>query len=90
METAFERGWQRLPDKALLDAAERAGFEVLITTDQNLRDQQPLDERQLSILVLMTTDWRTIRRHADLVTAAVSSLRPGGYVELSFPFSSRR
>jgi hypothetical protein len=31
--TAYEQGWATLTNGALLDAAERAGFEVVITTD---------------------------------------------------------
>ena len=30
-------GWERLANGALLKAAEEAGFELFITTDQNLR-----------------------------------------------------
>jgi len=40
--TAFERGWAALQNGELLSAAEAEGFEVLVTTDQNLRYQQNL------------------------------------------------
>lgn len=83
--TAYERGWQMLQNGDLLAAAEADGFEAIITTDQNLRYQQNLSERQLAILVLSTTDWRRIRLHVDLVTEAVEALTPGAYVELSLP-----
>ena len=39
-ETAQERGWDTLANGDLLDRAEEAGFEVLITTDQGIRYQQ--------------------------------------------------
>ena len=42
VETVFERGWSTLENGRLLAAAEREGFEVLVTTDQNLRYQQNL------------------------------------------------
>jgi hypothetical protein len=83
--TAYERGWQNLENGDLLSAAETAGFEALITTDKNLRYQQNLAGRRLAILVLPTTDWRTIRRHADIVVRAVDDLAAGAYVELAFP-----
>jgi len=41
---AIERGWDRLANGALLDAAEAAGFELLVTADKNLRYQQNLTE----------------------------------------------
>jgi len=34
---AFERRWERLANGSLLDAAESAGFELLITADKSLR-----------------------------------------------------
>jgi hypothetical protein len=42
VHTAFERGWSDLENGALLAAAERRGYELLITTDQNLKYQQNL------------------------------------------------
>ena len=40
VETAFERGWSTLTNGELLAAAEQEGFEVFVTTDRNLQDQQ--------------------------------------------------
>ena len=45
VDTAFERGWSQLRNSALLDRAEKDGYELLITTDQNLRYQQDLAAR---------------------------------------------
>ena len=40
VSTAYEMGWTELDNGALLRAAE-SDFDVLITTDRNLRYQQP-------------------------------------------------
>ena len=37
VETAQQRGRETLPNGALLNAAQDAGFEIIITTDQNIR-----------------------------------------------------
>lgn len=81
--TAYEEGWAELDNGALLEAAE-AVFDVLITTDQNLRHQRRLAGRRLAILVLPTTSWPRIRQCQAQVATAVDALRPGDYVELSF------
>jgi len=82
--TVFENGWSNMQNGELLDAAESAGFEGLVTTDQNLKYQQNLSNRRIAILVLTTTNWTVIERNADRVTDAVESLKPGDYIELAF------
>ncbi|MGH8019838.1 MAG: hypothetical protein ACREIA_16475 [Opitutaceae bacterium] len=85
IETAFERNWGTLQNGDLLSAAESAGFDAIITTDQNLRYQQNLAGRRLAVLVLLTTDWRLIAQHTSYVAAAVAALTRAAYVELGFP-----
>ena len=47
-ETARFANLAGLKNGRLLDAAEAAGFDVLITVDQNIPDQQNLDGRRIS------------------------------------------
>ena len=82
--TVYEQGWSTLSNGALLQRAEQAGYDLLITTDQNLRYQQNLTGRQIAILVLRTTSWPRIRQQADLVLDAVATTTAGSYRELSF------
>lgn len=49
---AMARGWDRLSNSALLKEAERAGFDILLTTDKNIRYQQNLMNRRIAIVVL--------------------------------------
>ena len=85
VETAYERGWSNLKNGDLLSQAESEGFEALITTDQNLRHQQNLSGRRISVVVLMTTNWPRIKNHVGIVVQAIDSLRPGSYEEIQFP-----
>lgn len=59
-------------------------FDLLITTDRNLRYQQNLAGRRLAILVLPTTSWIRIQRHSDDVAHEVESIGPGEYRELAW------
>jgi hypothetical protein len=54
--TAHEMGWGELDNGELLMAAD-SEFDVLVTTDKNLRYQQKLAERRLAVLILPTTSW---------------------------------
>jgi hypothetical protein len=49
---AVERGWERLGNGALLDAAEAAGFEIFVTADKNMRFQQNLAGRKIAVVIL--------------------------------------
>jgi hypothetical protein len=81
VQTAFELGWSRLTNGDLLAAAE-GKFDVLVTTDQNLRYQQSLAGRKLAILVLPTTSWPRLHKRIGEIIEALVSLKAGGYVEL--------
>jgi hypothetical protein len=37
VKTAYEEGWSALSNGDLLTEAENAGYQLLVTTDQNLR-----------------------------------------------------
>jgi len=50
--TAQARGWDRLTNGVLLNAAEEAEFDLLPTTDRRIRYQQNLAGRRIAIIVL--------------------------------------
>jgi len=83
VETAFELGWGTLQNGALIAAAESQGFDVLLTTDKNLRYQQNLAGRRLAVVVLSTTSWPRIRSATAKVLEAVRTARVGSYVEVA-------
>jgi len=83
--TAYERGWSKLKNGELLDIAEKEGFELLITTDLNLRHQQNLQARRIAIIVLSTPSWRRIQRAIPAVVQAVDAASPGSYVQVEIP-----
>jgi hypothetical protein len=83
---AIERGWERISNGELLTKAEAAGFELLITTDKNIRYQQNLDGRKIAIVVLGNSAWRMARRHVDRIVSAVNAATPGSYVQVEIPF----
>ena len=77
--TVFEKGWSTLQNGELLRMAETEEFEVLVTTDQNLKYQQNLSERRIAIVVLMTTSWPRIKRKVTHVVTVINSVKSGDY-----------
>ena len=66
----YEKGWSTLANGELLLAAEQEEFEILVTTDQNIKHQQNLANNRLAIVVLTTTSWPIIQLHLSDVSAA--------------------
>lgn len=83
--TAYERGWSTLRNGELLKEAESDGFEVFVTTDQNLQYQQNIQDRVLAIVVLTTTSWPRIRMAAIHVVTAVNDAKPGQFSVVRVP-----
>lgn len=81
--TAHELGWSRLDNGALIAAVEQAGFEVFVTTDQNLRYQQKLASRRIAVVVILTTSWPRIEADLQPILAAIDSAVPGSYAEIA-------
>ena len=77
IDLAYERGWSNLANGDLLDAAEREGYHLLVTTDQNLQYQQNLAGKQIGIVVLLSTSWPRILMRVDEVRAALDAIAPG-------------
>lgn len=83
---ARARGWGRLENGALLDAAEAAGFEVFVTVDKNLSYQQDLAKRRIAIVVLGKGRWSLIKPHVAQIVAAVNAATPGSFTEVDIPY----
>lgn len=77
VDTAAERGWSDLDNGDLIDNAEQAGYDVLITTDQNLRYQQNLAGRRLAVVVLLSTAWPKVRLRVEAIRTALDQIGPG-------------
>ncbi|HKI05651.1 MAG TPA: hypothetical protein VKK31_26965 [Thermoanaerobaculia bacterium] len=81
--TVYELAWSTLQNGALISQAEASGFEILVTTDQNLRYQQNLSERSLAVVVLLSTSWPKIQAKVAAVVRAVDHATQGSYSEIT-------
>lgn len=67
-----------LKNGRLLDAAEKSGFDVLVTVDQNIPDQQNLTERKIALLILCGRTNR-LRDLSPLIPGAIAALSSIGH-----------
>lgn len=82
VHTAYERRWSTLANGQLIEAADAAGFDLLVTTDRNLRYQQNLADRRIAIIVLSTPSWPRIQGGVPRILRAIDQVAAGGLVEV--------
>jgi len=82
VEETRSRGWDGLRCGELLDRAEAAGFDVLLTTDLNVRFRQNLAGRRIAIVALDDGRWRLISSRLRHIGAAVTAATPGSFTEV--------
>jgi hypothetical protein len=83
ISTAAQQGWATLGNGELLKVAEEAGFDILLTTDKNIRYQQNLSGRKIAIVVLGQQQWPQLRLHVQHVIDTIQAATPGSYAEVA-------
>src|SRR4051812_42280498 len=80
--TAFRAWWSELANGDLIAAADEAGFDMFVTTDQNLKYQQNLEGRRLATVVLLSARWPDMERRSNQIASTITAATPGDYIEI--------
>jgi hypothetical protein len=83
---ARQIGWHEFENGELIQRAGEQGYDLLLTTDKNIRYQQNLTSRKIALVVLGNQQWPAVRRHLDRIAAAVNAATPGSYIEVEIPY----
>lgn len=77
IRTVVEMGWSGKKNGELLQLMNQAGFTILLTTDQNLRYQQNLQQAGIAVVVMVASNNRlpdlvplipSVRSQLDTIT----------------------
>ncbi len=85
VSTVYELGWSTLQNGDLINQSEKKGFDLLITTDQNLKYQQNLMDRKIAIVVLSTTSWPRIKLSLTKILEVIANISASSYTEINIP-----
>jgi len=80
-------GWHELRNGELIRNAERAGYDVLLSTDKNIQYQQNLAGRKIAVVILRNQQWPIVKLHLAKIVSAVNACTPGSFTEVDIPFS---
>lgn len=91
VSTAQEQDWADSLNGELLSLLEVNGFNVLITADANIKNQQTVTNRSISILILRAYNNR-LKTHLEMIgqiTTALHAIENGEIVEV-FHFDMKK
>lgn len=80
--TAVYAGFAGLENGKLLEAAEGAGFEVLVTGDKTLHLEQNRNGRKIALVLLSAVNWPLIEPHVEAIAAAVDRAATGSFTRI--------
>lgn len=75
-------GWGELVNGELLKAAEGDGFQLIITADKNIPQQQQLDRCKLALLELSTNNWPLMKGYISDIVQAVEQIKPCQFLKV--------
>jgi hypothetical protein len=85
VSTVSGLGWKGLENGALLAAAARSGFDVLVIADKNHRYQQNLSTLGIALVELWMNHRPTLERHFDHIASSIAGVTSGTYLIVPSP-----
>jgi predicted nuclease of predicted toxin-antitoxin system len=77
IHTVVTMQWGGIKNGALLKLIEREGFDVFLTGDKNMENQQRLEGRPFAVLIMSAINWPVVRPRIHNISAAIDEARPG-------------
>ena len=92
VQTAEDEGWGQISNGELISCAEEAGYEIMLTCDQNIQYQQNMARRKISMVVLGSNVWPSVCKKIGEIAAALKRASPGSFefIEIVPPPKRRR
>jgi hypothetical protein len=88
--TVVHMGWGGVKNGKLLEAADRAEFDVLITGDKTLEYEQNLSHRRIALVALSAVNWPIIEPHVAKIVDAVDNAGPGALTRVDCGMFKKR
>lgn len=77
IRTVAGMGWASIKNGKLLAMVQEEKFEVFITGDKNMPNQQVMHGRPFAVLVLSTISWPLMKQHLSAIATILDQAVPG-------------
>ena len=77
-------GWDTLKNGALLSAAEKSGFAVMLTADKGIKTQQRMEGRLIAVVILRAHNTK-LKTHLQMIPEVMNiltTIQPGQVIEV--------
>src|SRR5207248_3458848 len=72
IHTVVNMQWGGVKNGALLQLIERERFDVFLTGDKNMRNQQQLESRPFAVLVMSAINWPVVKPYLAAMASAIA------------------
>jgi len=79
VSTAVYAGFGGFKNGELLNAAESAGYDILLTGDLSLEYQQNMAGRKIAIVSLSANSWRIVQNYIPAIAGAIAAANAGSF-----------
>ena len=86
VELAASLGWEEFSDGDLLQMACQGRYDLLITADQGIRNQQKVEDFPIAIIELSTPNRPRLERYHQRVSQALSQATKGSVLQVFIPY----
>src|ERR1019366_10359192 len=92
VQTAEDEGWGQISNGDPIGCAETAAYQIILTRGQNIQYQRNMAHRKISMVVLGSNIWPSIRPKIAEIAAASKRASPGSFefIEIAPPPKRRR
>lgn len=77
IHTVVSMQWGGIKNGELLTLIERERFDVFLTGDKNMGNQQRLEGRPFAVLIMSAINWPVIKPHIQKISAAIEESESG-------------
>lgn len=75
-------GWGTLKNGQLLKAAEKEGFDLLLTCDKSMKKHERVSGRKIAVLEFEPQPWRRLQHCIAYLKEAIERIKPGEYKQI--------
>ena len=85
VQTAHQAGMADLENGKLIEEAVKRGYDLLVTADRRMQEQQEIEGKPLRVVVLTRPEWDKAKSQIKEIRQAIATAEPGQFTRVIAP-----